>query len=252
MLKKTVPLFLVVFGLLVVVVVIFSRIRPADLLIAYLGKPSAEELYPRPAMLPTVVNETVEELLARYEKLIEEKGPRIASTLQNGLTDAEIGALESQHHFKLTADLRALYHWRNGTPREALLNAFPGHEFTPLEDALKGRAAWQHELTAASPDDQRLHAVFTKHRESWLGLIVDGSGDGYFYDPDRLESEGSFFFSFAEDGHYIFFPAFRNYLAMVIEGCESGTFDFGDRGVETRDFEKSSMLQSKYGAIVLP
>ncbi len=93
--------------------------------------------------------------------------------------------------------------------------------------------------------------MWLSHRESWLGLIVDHAGDGYFLDPNRLESQGSFFFCFLEDGSYVFYPAFRNYLAAIIEGRETGIFVFDSKGVTTTDFVKAQGLWLKYGAMPL-
>lgn len=49
----------------------------------------------------------------------------------------------------------------------------------------------------------------------------DGAGDGYFYDPERTEAEGAFFYYMAEGGYYVWFPSFRNFLSGVIECYES-------------------------------
>jgi hypothetical protein len=90
--------------------------------------------------------------------------------------------------------------------------------------------------------------MYVAHRDKWIDVFVDLAGDGYFFDPGRTEAEGSFFFCFAEDAEYIFFPSFRNYLAAVIEGNESGVFKVGIHGTETLDFKKAQILWKKYGA----
>jgi hypothetical protein len=70
---------------------------------------------------------------------------------------------------------------------------------------------------------------------------VDLAGDGYFYDPGRSEAQGWFFFCFAEDGSYVFFRAFRNYLAAVVEGEKTNVFTGGPGGVDTAiSYERSS------------
>ena len=66
----------------------------------------------------------------------------------------------------------------------------------------------------------------------------------------RSESEGSFFFSFAEDGTYIFYPAFRSFLAAIVQGNESGVFRIGETGAETVDFNRAQALWDRYGARV--
>lgn len=74
------------------------------------------------------------------------------------------------------------------------------------------------------------------------------AGDGHFFDPGRSESQGSFFFCFAEDGSYVFYPAFRNSLAAVVDGQKAGVFVAGSLGIETADFEKAQELWQRYGA----
>jgi hypothetical protein len=60
-------------------------------------------------------------------------------------------------------------------------------------------------------------AVFAGHRNSWIQALNDGAGDGYFYDPERTDVEGAFFYHFAEDGSYTWFPSLRNFLSGLIE-----------------------------------
>jgi len=75
----------------------------------------------------------------------------------------------------------------------------------PLEEALADRDALRQQFQTASRAQRWVGSALMKYRGAWLGLIVDGAGDGYFFDPGRSEQEGSFFFCFAEDGTYLFF-----------------------------------------------
>ena len=210
--------------------------------------PSPSFFYPPAPAMPAPVATSIDDLLARYEKLLSVGAPKVFKSLQPGLTDAEIDALEAKHSFKLTPDLRALYRWRNGTPRSAGLNAFPDHWFVPLDEAILERDTLTKQVKAQSKAQQALYASVAGHRDPWLGLIVDAAGDGHFYDPNRTEPQGSFFFSFAEDATFTFYPAFRNYLAAVIAGHETGVFGFGAYGSETIDFVKAQALWDQYGA----
>jgi hypothetical protein len=134
----------------------------------------------------------------------------------------------------------------------ANIQAFPNHEFLPLELALTNRNDLREQVRAGTHEQQQAYAAYAGHRDSWVGLIVDAAGDGYFFDPGRSEAEGSFFFCFAEVGNYVFYPAFRNYLAAVVEGEKSGVFVAGKFGVETADFAKAEKLWSRYGAQPAP
>ncbi|MGA2798750.1 MAG: SMI1/KNR4 family protein [Thermoguttaceae bacterium] len=210
--------------------------------------PPADALYPHAPHMPDVVSETSDKLLAKYERMLADQAPNILAALQPGLTDKEIDELEAKFSFNLTPDLRILYRWRNGTSRTTNINAFPDHEFIPLDQALVKRDALKKHINNATPEQQMVDAAYIGHCDTWLGLIVDLSGDGYFFDPGRMEAEGSFFFCFAEDGRYVFFPSFRNFLAAIVEGCELGVFKIGARGAETVDFEQAYTLWRKYGA----
>ncbi|MBW3538979.1 MAG: SMI1/KNR4 family protein [Planctomycetes bacterium] len=198
--------------------------------------------------MPPAVSTPVENLLSQYEAFLKSKAPSVLSALQPGLTDSEIDALERQHGVKLTSDLRALYRWRNGTPRSANIDAFPDHQFVPLDVVFADRDELRKQVKAGTPEQQQVYAAFAGHRDEWLGLIVDVAGDGHFFDPGRSESQGSFFFCFAEDGSYVFYPAFRNYLAAVVNGQKAGVFAAGSLGIDTTDFEKALELWQRYGA----
>src|SRR5881628_1301598 len=63
-----------------------------------------------------------------------------------------------------------------------------------------------------------------KHRQlkqSWVHVLDDGAGDGYFYDPERTDATGAFFYHMAEGGYYVWFPSFRNFVSGVMECYET-------------------------------
>ena len=173
---------------------------------AFFAVPSPGELYPVAPTMPLVVAEPIEQLLFQYERILAEHSPTVFTALQPGLTDAQIDALESKHQFKLTPDLRALYRWRNGMPYTTDIYTFPDHCFVPLDQTLASRDELQQELKAATPAQQEIFALLILPQDQWLWLIIDPYGDGYFFDPDRSEAQGSFFFCLTQDMRYIFFP----------------------------------------------
>ncbi len=231
-----------------VAVVVLVRMKGPAMLSSFLPTPSPDEMYPPAPAMPPVVAVPVEDLLATYEAFLKAKAPSVLAALQPGLSDSEIDKLEAAHSIKLTSDLRALYRWRNGTPRSANVDTFPNHKFVPLDVALANRDDLRKQVKAGTAEQQQAYAAFAGHRDAWLGLIVDLAGDGHFLDPAKAESEGSFFFCFNEDGSYVFYPAFRNYLAAVVEGEKTGVFVAGTRGVDTADFVKAHALWQKFGA----
>jgi cell wall assembly regulator SMI1 len=217
-----------------------------------LPDPTSADLYPPAPPMPAPAPESAEALLARYEKMLVAKAPKAFAAVRPGLTDAQIDALESKHGFKLTSDLRALYRWRNGEPANGPTHVFPDHKFVGLDDAVAARDVVRRQVKAQTPAQQQTYAAYAGHRDGWLDVLPDGAGDGYFFDPGRSEAEGSFFFSFAETGSYTFYPAFRNYLAAVVEGHEKGVFAFGAQGAYTVDFEKAEALWARHGVAAVP
>ena len=74
---------------------------------------------------------------------------------------------------------------------------------------------------AASSAQRVAFAVFAGHRKGWVHVLDDGAGDGYFYDPARMDTKGAFFYHLGEGGYYVWFPSFRNFLSGVIECYET-------------------------------
>ncbi|MEM1210034.1 MAG: SMI1/KNR4 family protein [Planctomycetota bacterium] len=202
--------------------------------------------YPTVPELPSVVDDSIDELLTRLETLLREKAPRIADSLADGLTDEQITELERQHRIRLTTELRSLYRWHNGMTDDKI-NLFPGQGFQPLNTALDER----DQMLDPHYDNvtQRLtSAILIGHRQHWLTVFPDWGGSGHFYDPKRRRQAGHFFYHFDEDRNYVFFPSFSNFIAYLIEAYESRCFKIRDEG-ETidADFEAAMELESKYG-----
>src|SRR5262249_11722112 len=94
--------------------------------------------------------------------------------------------------------------------RRLLRGLLPGQRFVPLAEVVAERSLIRRQSGAA-------FRVFAGHRKGWLHVLDDGAGDGYFYDPERTDAQGAFFFHFAEINHYVWFPSLRNFLSGVIE-----------------------------------
>jgi cell wall assembly regulator SMI1 len=180
--------------------------------VVMLAGPSIQRsfFYPKPRGLPSVVGQRTEQLLVRLQAVLETNAPTIAQSLQPGLSDAQIVELEAQGDFRLSEDLRALYRWHNGMPTNSTVGLLPGLRFVPLAQVVAERALMQQQSGAA-------FRIFAGHRKAWLHILDDGAGDGYFYDPERTDAQGAFFFHFAEAGHYVWFPSLRNFLSGVID-----------------------------------
>jgi cell wall assembly regulator SMI1 len=177
--------------------------------------------YPKARGLPPLVNQTAGQLLAHLQTVLESNAPTIAQSLQPGLSDAQISTLESKGGFQLSLDLRALYHWHNGMSTNVTIGLLPGQRFLPLDEIVHERAILRQQVDSSTLGQRAALAVFAGHRKSWVQVLDDGAGDGYFYDPERADAEGAFFQHFAEARYYLWFPSLRNFLAGVIECFET-------------------------------
>jgi len=193
--------------------VIIGTVGAIIVVSAILGGPAILRslFYSKPGRLPPVVGEATEQLLTRLQGVLETNAPIIARSLNPGLPDARIAQLETEGKFRLSPDLRVLYRWHNGMITNSGSELLPGQRFIPLEEALAERNLMLQQSGAA-------FELFAGYRKGWLHVLDDGAGDGYFYDPDRKDVDGAFFYHFAEDGHYVWFPSIRNFLSGVI-GC---------------------------------
>jgi len=203
--------------------------------------------YPKPHSLPPVVSQTTEQLLVRLQAVLETNAPVVASALQPGLSDAQIAALESQGGFRLSDDLRALYRWHNGIGRTSTIKLLAGQRFVPLDETVQEQSFVGQQVSSGSRIQRAAYSVFAGHRKAWIPVLDDGSGDGYFYDPKRTDAEGAFFYHFAEDGHYLWFPSVRNFLAGVIECYESRAVRSGaDAKSLDEDFDRTQKIWERF------
>jgi cell wall assembly regulator SMI1 len=207
--------------------------------------------YPRPREFPPpATDQSVEQLLAKLDEVLERHSPGVAVALRPGLTDEQINALEWKHHCALSDDLRALYRWHDGMPRgEKTPEFIPGHWFVPLGEALNLRELISRETKALPPTQRLIHAAVAGHRVGWVHVLDDGCGDGYFFDPARRGRAGSFFFLVTEDREYRYFRTLADFLAGVIECYESGVYRAGAGGEANEDFTKAMSLWPRFAEV---
>jgi cell wall assembly regulator SMI1 len=177
--------------------------------------------YPKPRDLPPVVTETVEQLLAHLQAALETNAPAVIQALKPGLPDAEISTLEEKGRFRLSGDLRAFYRWHDGMVTNTALGLLPSQRFLPLEQCVAERVTMGQQTSAAPSTQRTAFAVFAGHRKTWVHILDDGAGDGYYYDPERTDGNGAFFYHMGEGGYYLWFPSFRNFLSGAIECYET-------------------------------
>jgi cell wall assembly regulator SMI1 len=209
--------------------------------------------YPTAKPMPPVVNISMAEILKKLEVLMQDKAPAVLAELQTGLSDSEISALESKSGVQLPDDMKALYHWRNGSGNRnpMLCGPIPGHRFLPLNEALGLNSVITNQLAGASGVQRAAFEVFAGHAKSWIPLFDDGAGDGYFFDPKRKASEGAVFYHFAEDASYVFFPSIKNLIAGTVKCYEQDAFAWKTNGNATgltQDFERSQKIWQEFGS----
>ena len=234
---------------LLAAVVLAAVIVVAILLVA----PSIQRslFYPKPRSLPPVVSQSIDQLLTRLESVLETNAPIVASTLQPGLSDAQIAALESQGGFRLSDELRALYRWHNGMATHCTVGLLAGQRFVPLDEVVRTRASVGRQVASGSAIQRAAFSAFAGHRSGWIQVLDDGAGDGYFYDPHRTDAEGAFFRHFAEAGYYLWFPSVRNFLAGVIECFESRAVKVARDGKSLdEDFDRTQAIWERFGRTI--
>jgi cell wall assembly regulator SMI1 len=206
--------------------------------------------YPMPGEMPDVVTPDINVALHRFEMALANHAPDVLSALQLGLSDKEIASVEAKYRLRLTEELRSLYRWRNGSGPEtkAKIEIIPGHWFAPLEYAAQEREEIRHQLSQQPLLLRAVSFMFVGHRTKWLGVLDDLCGDGYFYDPGRRHRSGSFFYHFAEDRQYRFFPSLSNFLTGAAECYETEIYKTGRRAHSVEDVEREFALWSQYAS----
>jgi len=210
-------------------------------------------LYPPAPPMPAVVSATMPDILAHLETTLRTKAPHILETLQPGLSTNEISKLETKFNLKLPDDIKQLYQWRNGARpmTTAVEDFFPLYRFVPLDEVLAARVDLTNQMASTTIIQRAASSVLAGHRRSWLCFFDDGSGNGYFYDPERKGEQDAIFYNDMEDAEYIFFPSLKNVLAGVGRCYEKGAFKVkaGEHGPELdEDYQAAEQLWHEFGA----
>lgn len=171
-----------------------------------------------PRQMPSVVEQTMEELLAQYESLLATHVPEILENLQTGLSVEEIHEIETDAGLTLTDDLRTLYSWRNGLNQSSSDEFFGMYTFLPLEDAI----ALRDEIRGIA--DNALMRPLMSFQMDWVHIFADLGGEVFVFDPAGNNGEGWIVRADVESGLYQIYPSVRNVLAGAIECFEKGVY----------------------------
>jgi hypothetical protein len=164
--------------------------------------------YPKPPTLPQIVGTPTEQLLVQLQAVLDTNAPLVARSLQAGLSDSQISALETQGGIQLSKDLKLFYRWHNGMSSNSTCGLLPGQRFVPLDEMIQSRAYLHRDVASVTAVQAASYSVFAGYRKSWVQVLDDGAGDGYFYDSQREERGGSFFYHMSEVRYYLWFPSF--------------------------------------------
>ncbi|HEX4351113.1 MAG TPA: SMI1/KNR4 family protein [Verrucomicrobiae bacterium] len=208
--------------------------------------------YPAAPPMPAVVSESMPQILARLESILKTNAPQVLAGLQPGLAATDVSKLEQQYNIQLPPELEALYEWHDGarsTTNYVGNDFIPIHRFQPLAEALEENTTIS--TGPATAVQRAAYQIFAGHRDSWICLLSDGAGDGYWFDPKRKATEGAVFYNFNEDGDYIFFPSAKNLLAGIAKCYEQGIYRVKAGSSPPQldeDFERSAKLWPEFGA----
>ncbi|WP_425145845.1 SMI1/KNR4 family protein [Deinococcus sp.] len=171
-------------------------------------------------------------------------------SLQPGLSDAAIDALLKDWPFKLSADVRALYRWRNGF-EDTQVQLLPNLSFLPLEYALELAGA----LWAASAEGARksgtdffprsvLPIFADEHHD--LMLLVQGSQEAVPSTPAQVAA--------LQQGQRLYaFERLEDLLKSALELLSSGVYavDQDHDAVSVTDEARAQATWRKYPLLYL-
>jgi cell wall assembly regulator SMI1 len=207
--------------------------------------------YPLAPPMPAVVSESMPDILAHLESILQTNAPHVLAQLQPGLSADAIAKLEQQYHVQIPDEIKLIYEWHDGSANTSnrLSDDFiPIHRFPSLEETLTEKTL---EGKGDTIMQRAAYHIFVAHRDSWICLFDDGSGNGYWFDPRRKPSEGAVFSQFTEDNSFEFFPSAKNLMAGVAKCYESGAFHVkpGSSPPELdENFDKSGKIWAEFGA----
>lgn len=244
---RTIIAVFAVVGVAICIAMLRSRQRfPAANLLP--PAPAADEMYPRPTNLSPATAKALAGLLSEYENVIRELNPGVYAALQPGLSVEQLDAFEVQHDIVLTTDIRTLYSWKNGSSDHT--NAFPFYKFVPLGEALDSRKHFRKGTQDKPPEIQEVYHDWLAFRYSWLCVLDNQCGDGYFYDPDRREEASSFFYTCHDDVGYMFYPSIGNYIEELLELHRRKELSTGKSGIEQdsdRAYDEEKIFLNQFG-----
>ncbi|SEW52708.1 SMI1/KNR4 family protein [Chitinophaga arvensicola] len=117
----------------------------------------------------------METTIATLDQQLRQTRPAYYASLQEGLTEDAIQALENQYQRQLPDDLKQLYKWKNGQADDNYDAFLNNSLFVPLEQALDTAA---ENISMIGSDFE----VANWWHAGWIPLFHNGGGDYICYD----------------------------------------------------------------------
>lgn len=227
----------------IVILVVIAILAVGGFLIPQL---LSQFFYPAAPPMPVVIELRMEEMLANLEREIITKAPHVLEEMQDGLSVEEITFLERKFGVCLSAEIKALYRWHNGS--RSFSGPIPGYRFMPLDETLNAADISKKQLDKAHLIQRLAFNLFASYRKTWIILFDDGAGDGYFFDPARSSRMGAIFNHFAEDSSYVFFPSLGNLMSGISKCYQEDAFTWNSKDSRLEeDFDRSLEIWLEYG-----
>ena len=186
--------------------------------------------------------------MAAYERVLAELGVDVKQSLQAGLTDQDLDALEQQYSCKFSRDIRWLYKWHNGTPDSVSVEIFPLGKFMPLDQTLEQMNRPTED--SLDSDARQFMDEWLAFRKSWIEITADGSGNGHYYDPERIDQSSSFFYHAHDDVPYDFYPWLGNRIQSILDLHSQERLVYSDGWIQVTgldSYQEEMLLFERYG-----
>ena len=198
--------------------------------------------------LPACISTPLPDLLTKYESILVKLGVPVETCLNKGLSEDQLKELEKRYSVKLSNDIKNFYKWHNGTPDDVWVDVFPLGKMLPLDYSLEVK----HQPSAGNSDPrvEQLMDEMTSFQKSWIEITADGSGNGFYFDPDRIDHSSSFFYHAHDDVPYDFYPCIGNWISSIVDEYERGNLEYSNervRSIRIGTYDEEVERLNRYG-----
>jgi cell wall assembly regulator SMI1 len=165
--------------------------------------------------------------------------PEVVSSLNRGLTEAQLESREKQLGQRLPEDLRESYKLHDGQDEEARLGLVFGIRLIPLYWGMQEREGFAAVESARVVPEGTIQP-FQSH-PSWIPVTRDSGGNylGVDLAPGPKGQVGQVIvFGLREPTNYVVAPSWKAFLEHLLHMLESGNVELGEKDQDGfRDFD---------------